>query len=65
MGIIRQLKETMSSLWEFQKEQREEKGQKNMFKVIMAENFPCLGREHEAQRAPNGFNPNYSEIYYN
>lgn len=43
MGIIRQLKETMSSLWEFQKEQREEKGQKNMFKVIMAENFPCLG----------------------
>ena len=42
-------------------EEDKEKGTESIFKAIMAENFPNLGREmdiqtHEAQRAPNGLN---------
>jgi len=42
--------------------ERREKGTENLFKEIMAENVPNLGRDmaiqgHEAQRSPNIFNP--------
>lgn len=41
--------ETICSLWKFQKEERK-KGPENLFKIIMVENFPNLGREmHNAQ----------------
>jgi len=41
--------------------EREEKGLESIFKAIMAENFPNLGREldiqiHEAQMIPNELN---------
>ena len=42
--------------------EKKEKGTESVFKAIMAENFPNLGRErnvqiHEAQRIPNKSNP--------
>ena len=43
--------ETICSLWKFQKEERK-KGPESLFKIIMVENFPNLGREmHNAQRS--------------
>ena len=40
--------ETTCSLWKFQKEKRK-KGPESLFKIIMVENFPNLGREMHIQ----------------
>ena len=53
------------------KGEEREKGTDRLFKEIMAENFPNLGRNsaiqvHEAHRSPNKFNfLVFSKIHYN